>query len=111
MDNLIPLADNLLVRPWGRDRVTKSGLIIPESARTPAFMGDVLAAGPGRRGSDMRQIQNPVRSGDRILFRRFSGTEVKSTSDAEAEILMESNQVLAVLGEAGQCGCRCHDKR
>jgi len=93
--NLKPLADRLLVEPIEREDVTASGIYVPETAKEKPQEGKVIAAGPGRRDEDGKRIPMDVAVGDRVLYARYGGTEVK-LEDKKYLILKESD-VLAVL--------------
>jgi len=98
--NLIPIGDNIIVRPLPREKKLASGLIIPDSAKRPPMIGDVLAAGPGRHTETGALIQNPVKAGDRVAFHRFAGTEVKVRENEEPVVIMSMHDVLAVIETA-----------
>jgi len=92
---LKPLADRLVVEPTEREDVTASGIYVPETAKERPQEGKVIAVGPGRKDEDGKRIAMDVAEGDRVLYARYGGTEVK-LEDKKYLILKESD-VLAVL--------------
>jgi chaperonin GroES len=93
--NLKPLADRLVVEPIERDEVTASGIYVPETAKEKPQEGKVLAVGPGRRDDEGKRVPMDVAEGDRVLYAKYGGTEVK-IEDKKYLILKESD-VLAIL--------------
>jgi chaperonin GroES len=93
--NLKPLADRLVVEPKEREETTTSGIILPETAKEKPQEGEVLAVGPGRRNDKGVREEMDVAVGDRVLFGKYSGTEVK-LEDQKLLILKESD-VLAII--------------
>jgi chaperonin GroES len=92
---LKPLADRLVVEPIEREDVTASGIYVPETAKEKPQEGKVMAVGPGRRDESGERIPMDVTVGDRVLYARYGGTEVK-LEDKKYLILKESD-VLAIL--------------
>ena len=92
---LKPLADRLVVEPVERDEVTASGIFVPETAKEKPQEGTVVAAGPGRKDDDGKRIPMDVEKGDRVLYAKYAGTEVK-LEDKKYLILKESD-ILAIL--------------
>ncbi len=93
--NLKPLADRVVVEPIERDEVTASGIYVPETAKEKPQEGKVVAAGPGRRDESGKRIEMDVQEGDRVLYAKYAGTEVK-LQDKKYLILKETD-ILAVL--------------
>jgi chaperonin GroES len=89
-----PLHDRVLVRRIASDEKTKGGLIIPDSAKEKPSEGEVIACGPGARKDSGELIAMAVKSGDRILFGKWSGTEV--TIDGEELLIMKESDILGV---------------
>ncbi|HEY64235.1 MAG TPA: co-chaperone GroES [Caldilineae bacterium] len=94
---LRPLGDRLVVEPIEQEERTPSGIILPETAKERPQEGKVLAIGPGRRDNDGNRIPMDVKEGDRVLFAKYAGTEVK-LEDKKLLILKESD-VLAIVEE------------
>jgi len=90
-----PLGDRVLVRRVEEETTTKGGIIIPDTAKEKPQEGEVLAVGPGGRDEDGEYIQMDVKVGDRILFGKWSGTEVKI--DGEDLIIMKESDILGVV--------------
>ena len=95
--NLKPLGDRLVVKPLEDDEVTPSGIVLPETAKEKPQKGEVLSVGPGARNDDGKRIEMDVSVGDKVLFAKYGGTEIKMNSD-KLLILRESD-VLAILDE------------
>ncbi|MEJ2208795.1 MAG: co-chaperone GroES [Anaerolineae bacterium] len=93
--NLKPLADRLVVEPIEREEVTASGIYVPETAKEKPQEGKVVAAGPGRRDEDGDRIPMDVEVGDRVLYAKYAGTEIK-LENTKYLILKESD-ILAIL--------------
>jgi chaperonin GroES len=94
--NLRPLADRLIVEPVEQEEKTASGIILPETAKEKPQEGTVLAVGPGRRDDDGKQIPMDVKEGDRVLYAKYAGTEVKLPGDRKVLVLKESD-ILAIV--------------
>ena len=94
--NLKPLADRLIVEPTEQEEKTASGIILPETAKEKPQEGKVLAIGPGRRDDDGKPIPMDVKKGDRVLYAKYAGTEVKLEPDKKVLILRESD-ILAIV--------------
>lgn len=92
---LKPLADRLVVEPIERDEVTASGIYVPETAKEKPQEGRVVAAGPGRKDDEGKRIPMEVAEGDRVLYAKYAGTEIK-LEDKKYLILKESD-ILALL--------------
>lgn len=92
---LKPLHDRVLVRRVEGDDKTKGGLIIPESAKEKPAEGEVIACGEGARKDSGELIEMAVNNGDRILFGKWSGTEV--TVDGEELMMMKESDILGII--------------
>ncbi|HEY8746258.1 MAG TPA: co-chaperone GroES [Chloroflexota bacterium] len=92
---LQPLGDRLVIRPLGRDEMTKSGIVLPDTAKEKPQEGEVLAAGLGRIDDNGKRIPMEVAVGNKVLFAKYSGTEFKS--EGEDLLVLSERDVLAVL--------------
>jgi chaperonin GroES len=90
-----PLHDRVLVRRVKEEEKTKGGIIIPDTAKEKPQEGKVVAVGSGTRGEDGKITPLDVKAGDRILFGKWSGTEV--TIDGEELIIMKESDILGVV--------------
>ena len=90
-----PLGDRVLVRRVEEEAKTKGGIIIPDTAKEKPQEGEVIAVGPGARDEDGKRIPMDVKAGDRILFGKWSGTEVKI--DGEDLIIMKESDILGLV--------------
>jgi chaperonin GroES len=90
-----PLADRVLVRALDEGEVKRGGIIIPDTAKEKPQEGEVIAVGPGRLSDKGERIAPEVKKGDRILFGKYSGTEV--TVSGDSLLIMRENDILAVL--------------
>ena len=98
--NFTPLHDRVLVRRLDEEEKTAGGLIIPDSAKEKPQEGEVVACGEGARKDSGELIPMAVKAGDRILFGKWSGTEVKV--DGEELIIMKESDILGILGKAAK---------
>ena len=92
---LVPLADRIVITPLKQDEVTASGLVIPDTAKEKPQQGEVVAVGPGRLDDNGKRIALDLSVGDRILYAKYTGTEVKLDSDEY--IVLNEKDVLAKL--------------
>ncbi len=97
--NLRPLGDRIVVKPLEREEVTKSGIVLPDTAKEKPQQGEVVAVGPGRTLDTGERVIPDVKAGDRVLFAKYAGTEFK-LDDAELLILRESDVLAVVLNKA-----------
>ena len=93
--NVRPLADRILVRRVEEVEKTRGGIIIPDSAKERPLEGNVIAVGSGKRTEDGTLVKPDVKAGDRILFGKWSGTEVKL--DGKDLLIMKESDILGVL--------------
>jgi len=92
---LKPLGDRVVIRPMAREEVTRSGIVLPDTAKEKPQRGEVVAVGPGRHDEDGERIPMDVKEGDQVLFAKYAGTEFK-LEDEELLILSEKD-ILAVI--------------
>ena len=90
-----PLQDRVLVRRTEEEEKSRGGIIIPDTAREKPMEGEVLAAGPGARGEDGKLHPLDVKIGDRVLFGKWSGTEVKI--EGEELLIMKEFDIMGVI--------------
>ena len=93
--NVRPLQDRLLVRRVEEIEKTKGGIIIPDAAKERPLEGNVVAVGAGKRLDDGTLIALDVKTGDRVLFGKYSGTEIKV--DGFDHIILREDEVLGIL--------------
>ena len=92
-----PLHDHVLVKRVEEESKTKSGIIIPDTAKEKPMQGEVLAVGPGVRNDKGELVALDVQVGDRILFGKWSGTEVKI--DGDELLIMKESDIMGILEE------------
>jgi chaperonin GroES len=90
-----PLHDRLIVKRLEEEEKTKGGIIIPDTAKEKPIEGKVIAVGEGKIKEDGTQIPMEVKKGDRILFAKYAGTEIKI--DGEEHLIMKEDDVLAII--------------
>jgi chaperonin GroES len=90
-----PLGDRVLVKRVEEEAKTKGGIIIPDTAKEKPQEGEVISVGPGARDEQGKRVEMELKAGDRILFGKWSGTEVKV--DGEDLIIMKESDVLGVV--------------
>ena len=92
---LRPLADRVVARPLAREEMTKSGIMLPDTAKEKPMRGTVVAAGEGRRNDEGARIPLEVQVGDQILFAKYAGTDFKL--DDEELLILSEKDILAVV--------------
>jgi len=92
---LRPLHDRVVVRRIEGEEKTKGGIIIPDTAKEKPMEGEVIAVGPGARGEDGKLHPLDVKKGERILFGKWSGTEVKI--EGEELLIMKESDIMGVI--------------
>ena len=90
-----PLHDRVLVRRIEEDTKTSGGIIIPDTAKEKPMQGEVIAVGPGARDEASKLVPLEVKPGDRVLFGKWSGTEVKI--DGEELLIMKESDILGII--------------
>jgi chaperonin GroES len=90
-----PLADRVLVKPVEQEETKRGGIIIPDTAKEKPMQGEVKEIGTGRQTEEGKVIPMTVKKGDRILYGKYSGTEI--TIDGEEMLIMREADVLAIL--------------
>ena len=94
-----PLHDRVLVRRVAQEEKTAGGIIIPDTAKEKPMEGEVVAVGDGARTEDGKITPMAVKAGDRILFGKWSGTEVKM--DGEELLIMKESDIMVIIVDAG----------
>lgn len=90
-----PLGDRVLVKPLEKEKQERSGLIIPDTAKEKPQEGEVVAAGKGKTSDDGKLLPMDVKTGDKILYGKYSGTEIKI--DGDDFLIMHQDDILGVL--------------
>ncbi|MGI6209052.1 MAG: co-chaperone GroES [Anaerolineae bacterium] len=93
--NLKPLADRVVVEPLEEEQMTATGVYLPDTAQERPMKGSVIAVGPGRLDENGKRVPLEVKQGDKVLYAKYAGTEVK-LGDKELLVLKESD-ILAIL--------------
>ena len=96
MANIRPVGDRVVVKPAAREEVTKSGIVIPDTAKEKPQEGTVIAVGNGRLLDNGDRAPIDLREGDRVLFAKYGGTEFKR--DGEEYLVLKENDILAIIG-------------
>ena len=94
--NLRPLHDRVLVKRLEGEEKTKGGIIIPDTAKEKPQEGEIVAVGPGARDEAGKLVPLDVKAGDRVLFGKWSGTEVKI--DGQDLLIMKESDILGIVG-------------
>jgi chaperonin GroES len=92
---LRPLGDRVVIAPVAREEVTKSGIVLPDTAKEKPQEGIILAAGPGKILDDGKREQMDVKEGDRVLYSKYAGTEFKV--DGEELLIVSQKDILAIV--------------
>ena len=90
-----PLQDRVIVQRISGEEKTKGGIIIPDTAKEKPVEGKIIAAGNGKKGDDGKLVPMSVKKGDRVLFGKYSGTEIKL--DGDDVIIMREDDILGVI--------------
>lgn len=93
--NVRPLGDRVLVQPIEQEEVKKGGIIIPDTAKERPQEGKVIAVGAGKRDENGKLIPLDVKKGDRVLFSKYGGTEIKI--DGKDYLIMREDDILGVV--------------
>ena len=92
---LKPLGGRVIVEPTEQEEMTAGGIILPETAKEKPQEGKILAAGPGDRDEDGERIPMEVQVGDKVMYAKYSGTEVKM--DGKKLLILRESDILAVI--------------
>jgi chaperonin GroES len=90
-----PLADRVIIKPSPSEEKTKGGLFVPDTAKEKPVVGEVVAVGPGKIGDDGKKIIPEVKIGDKVLYGKYSGTEV--TVEGEEYLIMREADIYAIV--------------
>jgi chaperonin GroES len=93
---LQPLADRVVVRPIEKEEVSKGGIVLPDTAKEKPQEGEVMAVGPGRLSEDGKRIAIDVKVGDKVIYAKYGGTEIKV--DNEDLVILRESDILAKRG-------------
>ena len=93
---LRPLGDRVVVKATSRETVTKSGIVLPDTAKEKPQEGEILAVGPGKVLDNGKRVTLEVKVGQKILFAKYGGTEFKL--DGEEYLVLKENDILAIIG-------------
>ena len=96
MSNLKPLHDRVVVKPIEADEISAGGILIPDSAKEKSTKGEVVAVGPGKPLDNGSVRALKVKAGDKVLFGKYSGTEVKV--DGTEYLVVREDDIFAILG-------------
>jgi chaperonin GroES len=92
---LRPLGDRVVIEPTPREEMTKSGIVLPDTAKEKPQEGSVLAVGPGAFDNDGKRIAIDVKKGDKVLYAKYAGTEFKV--DGEELLIVSQKDILAIV--------------
>ncbi len=93
--DLKPLADRVVIKPKAREEMTRSGLVLPDTAKEKPQEGTIIAAGPGRVLDDGTRVPLDVKVGDSVLYAKYAGTEYKI--DNEEHLIVRESDILAIV--------------
>ena len=92
---LRPLGDRVVIKPSAREEMTKSGIVLPDTAKEKPQEGEILAAGPGKILEDGKREAMDVKVGDKVLYAKYAGTEFKI--EGEDLLIVKQSDILAVV--------------
>ena len=93
--SLRPLGDRVVVKPKPKDEMTSSGIVLPDTASDKPQEGSVVSVGPGRVLDNGKRLEMEVRAGDKVLFAKYAGSEVKL--DSEDYLVIRESDLLAIV--------------
>jgi len=93
--NVKPLADRVLVKPAAAEEKTKSGIIIPDTAKEKPMQGEIIAVGQGKLSEDGKLTPLQVKVGDKILYGKYAGTEL--TFEGDEYLIMRESDIFAII--------------
>jgi chaperonin GroES len=94
--NIKPLGERIVIKVLESEEKTKSGIVLPDTAKEKPQMGEILAVGSGKTLENGQKVPMEVKVGDRVLFAKYAGTEVKL--DGEEYMVLKESDVLAIIG-------------
>jgi len=92
---LRPLGDRVVLKPTPREEMTKSGIVLPDTAKEKPQEGSVIAAGEGRVGDDGKRVKMDVKVGDKVIYAKYAGTEFKL--DGDDVLILSEKDILAIV--------------
>jgi len=92
---LRPLGDRVVIQPTPREEMTKSGIVLPDTAKEKPQEGTIIAAGPGRINEDGKREPMDVKTGDKVLYAKYAGTEFKI--EGEELLIVSQKDILAIV--------------
>ena len=95
---LKPLGDRVVIQPTPREEMTKSGIVLPDTAKEKPQEGTIIAAGPGRLTDEGKREPMDVKQGDKVLYAKYAGTEFKV--DGEELLIVSQKDILAIVESA-----------
>ncbi len=93
---LVPLFDKVVLKPLVAEETTKSGIVLPGQAKEKPQQAEVIAVGPGGL-VDGKEVTMQVKVGDKVIFSKYSGTEIETGEDEEKYVIVKQNDILAVI--------------
>ena len=93
--NLKPLGDRVIVKPKAPEEKTKGGIILPDTAQEKPMEGEIIAVGPGRVTDEGKKVNMELKTGDKVLYGKYSGTEVKI--DDQEYLIMRETDIYAII--------------
>jgi len=90
-----PLADRVIIKPAAAEERTKGGIILPDTAKEKPVVGEVVAVGPGKISDDGKKVPMEVKLGDKVLYGKYSGTEV--TYEGDEYLIMREADIFAIV--------------
>lgn len=92
---VVPLFDNVLIKPLENEAVTPSGILLPDTAKEKPQMGQVMAIGPGSTDEKGKSVPMVVKVGDKVMYKKWGGTEIKV--DSQEWMIIEQKDLLAIV--------------
>lgn len=94
-EGIRPLGDRVVIKPMVREEVTKGGIVLPDTAQEKPMEGKVIAVGPGRINDEGKRVPMDVKEGDRVLYAKYAGTEIKL--DGEDYLIVNERDIMGIV--------------
>ncbi|MFP4496926.1 MAG: co-chaperone GroES [Vulcanimicrobiota bacterium] len=93
---LTPIGDRVIIKPMPSEEKTKGGVILPDTAKEKPQKGEIIAVGKGKVTDDGKEIKMEVKTGDKVLYGKYAGTEIKY--EGEEYLIVKQSEILAIVG-------------
>ena len=92
-----PMSDRVVIRPTKQEEMTKSGIVLPDTVQERPQEGEVVAVGPGRYLNNGQRLEMEIKVGDKVIYSKYSGSEIKAEDEDEELLVLSANDILAKI--------------